>query len=126
MQLNFRKNILQQSVPPNCDKSVYNFTVKEDTGKRRNLTEQELTGNLLVLIKAAIEMANENPRRDVYDPLTGKNIKHKLDDGIWYSGKVIFQVPGYPAWYNVVYDNDDSVYSYQLRTDLEAGDLTIL
>ena len=42
-------------------------------------------------------------------PLTGKNIKHKFDDGIWYSGKVIFQVPGYPAWYNVVYDNDKSV-----------------
>ena len=109
-------------MPPHCDKSMYNFTVKEDTGKRRNLTEQELTGNLLVLIKAAIEMANENPRRDVYDPLTGK----KFDDGIWYSGKVISQVSGYPAWYSVVYDNDDSVYSYQLRTDLEAGDLTIL
>ena len=90
-------NILQQSVPPNCDKSVHNFTVKEDTGKRRNLTEQELTGSLLVLIKAAIEMANENPRRDVYDPLSGKNIKHKFDDEIWYSGKVISQVPGYPA-----------------------------
>ena len=99
--------------------------MKEDTGKR-NLTEQELPGNLLVLIKAAIEMANENPRRDVYDPLTGKNIKHKFDDEIWYSGKVISQVSGYTAWYNVVYDNDDSVYSYQLRTDLEAGDLTIL
>ena len=83
-------------MPPNCDKSVHNFTVKEDTGKRRNLTEQELTGNL-VLIKAVIEMANENPRRDVYDPLSGKNIKHKFDDEIWYSGKVISQVPGYPA-----------------------------
>ena len=42
-------------------------------------------------------MANENPRRDVYDPLSGKDIKHKFDDEIWYSGKVISQVPGYPA-----------------------------
>ena len=76
---------------------MHNFTVKEYTGKRRNLTEQELTENLLVLIKAAIEMANENPRRDVYDPLSGKNIKNKFDDEIWYSGKVISQVPVYPA-----------------------------
>ena len=59
-------------------------------------------------------------------PLTGKNIKHKFDDRIWYSGNVISQVPGYQAWYNVVYENDESVYSYQLRTDLEVGDLGIL
>ena len=59
-------------------------------------------------------------------PLTWKNIKHKFDDRIWYNGKVISQVPGYPAWYNVVYENDESVYSYQLRTDLEVGDLSIL
>ena len=58
--------------------------------------------------------------------LTGKNIEHKFDDGIRYSAKVITQVPGYTAWYNVVYDNDESVYLYQLRTDLEVGDLNIL
>ena len=49
-------------------------------------------------------------------PLTGKYIKHKFDDEIWYSGIVISQVPGYPAWYNVVYDNHESLYLYQLRT----------
>ena len=43
-------------------------------------------------------------------PLTGKNIEHKFDDGIWYSGKVISQVPWYPVWYNVVYDNDESIF----------------
>ena len=59
-------------------------------------------------------------------PFTGINFKHKCDDGIWYSGKVFSQVPGYPAWYNVVYDNDESVYLYQLMTELDAGDLTIL
>ena len=59
-------------------------------------------------------------------PLTWKNIKHKTDDGIWYSGKVIPQVSVYPVWYSVVYDNDESIYLYQLRTDLDVGDLTIL
>ena len=59
-------------------------------------------------------------------PLTGKNIKHTFDDGIWYSSKVISQVSGYPAQSNVVYQYDESVYLYQLRTDLEAGDPTIL
>ena len=59
-------------------------------------------------------------------PLIWKNIKHKFDDRIWYSGKVISKVPGYPLWYNVVYDSDESVYSYQLRRDQEVGDLTKL
>ena len=32
---------------------------------------------------------------------------------------------GYPAWYNIVYDGDKTVYTYRLRTDLEAEDLLI-
>ena len=35
------------------------------------------------------------------------------------------QVLGYPVWYNIVYDGDKSVYTYQLRADLDAGDLII-
>ena len=39
--------------------------------------------------------------------------------------EVISQVLGYPVGYNIVYDGDKSVYTYQLRTHLEAGDLII-
>ena len=39
--------------------------------------------------------------------------------------EVISQVLGYPAWYNIVYYGDKRVYTYQLRTDLEAGGLII-
>ena len=77
-----------------------------------------------MLVQAAAELAQRNPIREA-DPLSRQRIKHKFEGDIWYDGQVISQVPGYPAWYNVVHDGDNSVYTYQLRTDLEAGDLII-
>ena len=38
-----------------------------------------------------------------------------------------FQVPGFPAWFNVVYDQEqEAVYTYQLHSDLGQGDLELL
>ena len=41
-----------------------------------------------------------------------------------------WQVPGFPAWYNVVYDdtNDEDVpvYTYKLKGDMESGDVEVL
>ena len=41
---------------------------------------------------------------------------------------IVFQVCGYPQWFNIEYDDDQPSpkYTYQLLRDLEAGDLTIL
>ena len=39
---------------------------------------------------------------------------------------LFLQVPGYPEWYNVKYDGDDSIYSYQLQVDYAAGDRQII
>ena len=36
------------------------------------------------------------------------------------------QVPGYPTWYNIIYDGDSDLYSYELLKDYAAGDLIIL
>lgn len=37
------------------------------------------------------------------------------------------QVPSFPDWFNVVYDQDSSVYTYhQLPGDEDRGDLQIL
>lgn len=38
----------------------------------------------------------------------------------------IIKVPGYPSWYNIVYSEaSDTVYTYRLKDDWEAGDLVI-
>ena len=38
----------------------------------------------------------------------------------------ILQVPGYPDYYNIVYDRDIAVYVYKLLEDYKAGDLKVL
>ena len=87
-QLHFRKEILQQPPPSTHDKSVYNFTVVESQGKRKELTVVELTENVKVLVQAADELAQRNPIREA-DPLSRQRIKHKFEGDIWYDGEVI-------------------------------------
>ena len=119
------KSILEQT-PPNKDSTIYNFSVRGSHGKRRDLTVDELKGNVIKLIEAALDLAKSNPpKEDDPVPLSGKKIRHKFEGDCWFSGEVISQVPGYPAWYNVVYEGDNSVYTYQLREDLAAGDLIV-
>ena len=33
----------------------------------------------------------------------------------------IFQVPGFPLWFNVKYDEDDAIYTFKLQEDVERG-----
>ena len=77
-----------------------------------------------MLLQAAAELAQRNPIREA-DPLSGQRIIHRFEGDIWYDAEVISQVSGYSAWYNVVYDDNNGVYMYQLRIDLEVGDLII-
>ena len=63
--------------------------------------------------------------------LVGKRVKHKFlneknGKPELYSGYVISRVPGYKSWYNIKYDGDPIIYSYQLQKDYKDGDLTIL
>lgn len=45
-----------------------------------------------------------------------------------YLGRVISQVPGFPTWFNITYEdgNHESVYSYELVNDYHDGDLEIV
>ena len=109
-QLKFQKVILEQT-PPNKDSTIYNCLVKENHGKRRDLTVDELKQNVTKLVEVALELAKTNPpKEDNPVPLSGKKIRHKFDGD---------------NWYNVIYDGDSSVYTYQLHEDLEAGDLIV-
>lgn len=42
-----------------------------------------------------------------------------------YLNHFYFQVPGYPAWYNIVYIGDEAVYTYQLMKDYKEGGLKL-
>ena len=61
--------------------------------------------------------------------LVGKTVKH-----IWtteegdqsYIGKVISQVPGFPSWFNIKYNDDPKVYSLRLVDDYKDKSLSIL
>ena len=66
----------------------------------------------------------ENKRRGV-PLLVGKKIEHTFTDDT-YTGRVISVVPGYPDWYNVVYDDDTAVYTYKLLDDYKNNDLKII
>lgn len=44
-----------------------------------------------------------------------------------FHGYVISQVPGFPEWYNIVYDEEgDIVSTYQLMDDYNSGDLELV
>ena len=37
-----------------------------------------------------------------------------------------FQVPGFPLWYNVKYDEGDPIYTFKLLEDYRKGDIEIV
>ena len=119
-QLNFRRLVLQQPVK---DKSIFNFSSKE-IGL---FCFEHLTDNLLVLVKSAHQLDSDGDDA-VPAFLVGKQIQHRFqenDASTWFNGRVISQVPGFPKWFNVIYEDDPSVYSYQLMDDYSSGDLIL-
>jgi len=130
-QLKFRKSVLLQKHP---DKSVYSFSYKTESGAYKKHPVTILKENLLKLITKAYE----GPSKEVHQPdiplLVGKRVRHTFHDES-YTGRVISVVPGYPDYYNIVYDVEREekrtgsvgvVYTYRLLDDYRAGDLTLL
>jgi hypothetical protein len=116
-QLKFRRFVLEQK---HKDKAVFNFSKKG-----LDFSLEQLVENLKKLLDEALKgPCNERTRRDT-PLLVGKRISHTFEDGS-YLGKVISIVPSYLDWYNVVYDNDEAVYTYKLLEDYRKGDLKIL
>ena len=66
---------------------------------------------------------------DASHMLVGKRVQHKFEmeneETTWFGGDVISQVPGFPEWFNITYDDDPAVYSFQLLIDMENGDLKL-
>ena len=116
-QLNFRKKVLHQDIG---DKTVFAFSVKS---KKHGV--EQLKSNVLRLVKSAQEGVCEESLGSNRPLLVGKRVLHKFDEGEWI-GKVISVVPGYVEWYNIIYEGQDSVYTYRLQEDYSKGDLRIM
>ena len=108
-QLRFREYILQQDVGKD-DKHLFIFSTKEN-GKRKDKSIDVLTANTLKLISMSLgkDVSVDKPTAR----MVGKKVEflYKVDGKqIWYHGKIISTVPGYPSWVNVKYDEDDNLY----------------
>ncbi|XP_046550545.1 uncharacterized protein LOC124260311 [Haliotis rubra] len=121
-QLKFRKSVLQQY---HEDKTVFQLS----KGKK-DFTLEQLVMNLITLIGSTFSTRREADVIRKGSPLlVGKKVLHAFEeDGeqVTYRGRVIDTVKGFPEWYNIIYDNDEVVYTYKLQDDFEKGDLKLV
>ncbi|KAH3693645.1 hypothetical protein DPMN_081084 [Dreissena polymorpha] len=73
--------------------------------------------------------AKEIPASETLHDLVGRNIMHRFieENGQykWYNGTVISQVPGFPEWFNLKYEDDDDIYTARLEEEFQDGDVLI-
>lgn len=119
MQLRFRKFVLRQP-PPDGDSSIYAFSVKG-----QQLSIAQLQTNLLSLIEGAQGSGDVGNVDDIF---VGRTVEHFIHDSQnWYRAYVIDAVPGFPTFYNYVYDRDpETVYTRKLHDDMLKGEVRIL
>ena len=123
-QLRFREQVLEQE----AEDQLFRFSKKTENG-RRNLTFEELAKNVSTLIEISlnIETTDDTTKQNVC--LIGRRIEHMFDvdgnDTIFY-GKIISTVPGYPAWVNIKYDGDDSIYVERIQKAIRSGEAKLM
>ena len=88
------------------------------------MTLDRLIENLSKLVQKSFEQPCGEPPSTSRPLLVGKSVTHKFKDKE-YKGRVISTVPGYPEWYNIVYEGDEAVYTFKLLDDYSKGDLKI-
>ena len=129
-QLNFRKVVSQQV----SDKALFSFSKEE-----KQHSVEQLRNNLVKIIGEAHPVIQKEPppkKQKSNDPyvknpglLVGKRVRHYFvnDDGQRqnYLGTVVGLVPGTCAWFNVSYDDEDGICSFDLL-DYCDGDLEVL
>ena len=133
-QIRFRREVLNQYM--DGDKGFTFTTTTQGSKKRVNKPMADVKSHLVKLINAAKSVAEsvsvqKTPDNDILTIplLVGKTVKH-----IWtteegdqsYIGKVISQVPGFPSWFNIKYNDDPKVYSLRLVDDYKDKSLSIL
>ena len=113
------------------NKSLYAASVN-----RKPLPSSKLLQNLLTIISEGDVRAQEVAHEiNELFYLVGQTIFHTFEaegteanDSVQhetYRGRVIGQVKGFPDWFNVEYDDDDDLYVFNLKEDLENGNLKV-
>ncbi len=124
-QLNFRQHVLGQSTGEATD---FTFSYKVD-GKVVQVTPEDLTKKLKKLVLHAYTLPQVESEGNT-SHLVRKRVTHKFDipgEGEkWFPGTVISQVPGYPDWLNIKYDDEEGVFTYKLLEDLKNGNLKLI
>ena len=129
-QLLFRKNVLKQEYP---DPTIWYFSTK---GKQRTVTE--LKNNLIKLTNVTYERDSEDQIGEITltdvmkNPtlLIGRRIEQIFEesDGTtnWYQGTVLKRLPDNDSMFEVMYDDDEETYTFNLMEDIIIGDLRLL
>ena len=132
-QLRFRQEVLQQD--PKGIRDVFVIT-RKNNNMHKNKPWHELKDNLIILINSAAAVDSSQTvsksaqEKRTIPLLSGKTIQHRFTgqegENTTWIGRVISQVPGFPSWFNVIYENDESVYSYRLIDDYKDGNVEII
>ena len=121
-QLNFRKKVLEQQ---HHNKEVFFFSKK-----KKQLTVDELTQNLVILVKPLTQASLQSASQQSNETLIGKRICHRWIDSDgseqWYLGSILSIVSGTDDWFNVKYDVEGEILSLNLLLDVERGDLEFI
>lgn len=107
--------MLKQHSP---EKDIYLFSYVLD-GKTKRCSAQHL---VLASHNIPPPEHQDEDRRPLF---VDRIISHTFHDGE-YVGRVISAVPGFPQWFNVIYEGDEAIYIYKLYDDYASGDLRII
>lgn len=96
-------------------------------GKTKQCSAQQLAEKLKTLVLALHNIPPPEHQDEDRRPLfVDRIISHTFHDGE-YVGRVISAVPGFPQWFNVIYEGDEAIYNtYKLYDDYASGDLRII
>ena len=99
--------------------NLFVFSIKEN-GKRKDKSKYVLTSKTPKLISMSLgkDVSVDKPTAR----MVGKKVEflYEVDgESIWYHGKIISTVPGYPSWVNVKYDEDDRLYVENILKGIE-------
>ncbi len=133
-QIRFRREVLQQYMEG--DKKFTFTDAVPGSKNRKNKSSEELKSHLSKLINAAKNVPESVSVQKTPDNefltiplLVGKRVSHmwNTENGQeWFTGTVISQVPGFPSWFNIKYDDEPKVHSLRLVDDYKDKSLYIL
>lgn len=112
--------MLKQHSP---EKDIYLFSYVLD-GNTKRCSAQQLAAKLKTLVLASHNIPPpEHQDEDRRTLFVDRQISYTFHDGE-YVGRVISAVPGFPRWFNVIYEGDEAIY--KLYDDYASGDLRII